>query len=405
MLVYIGIDWSSKKHDICFMNEKGQVLREFQIEHNSSGFAQIEQVRIEQNYKPECCIVGLETAHNLLVDFLWDQGYQEIYILPPRAVKSAQSRYRQSGAKDDRWDARLIADLLRTDRNRYTIWKPDSPLTRQIRAAVHFIHILGTDITRNTNRLRDILQRYYPAAITVFSTLDSLITLKFIQTYPTPQEARELCFEDFKLFLRENHHTRPKHWAACYSRLQDVSFPVHTDVVNTFQDQAFTLAEVTEKLVRSKNIWLKKLKCLYDQHPDKKIYASLPGAGDFLEPALLSKLGDDRNRFPAKSVLQAVAGTCPVTKHSGKKQSVHFRRACDKELRFYVQQWAILSLDASPWANTYYRLVRPHSRTHNDAIRRLANRWLAILWKLWQDNTTFDETYHLQQRDFHSNRK
>jgi transposase len=387
------------------MNEKGQVLREFQIEHNPSGFAQIEQVRIEQNYKPENCIVGLETAHNLLVDFLWDQDYQEVYILPPRAVKSAQSRYRQSGAKDDRWDARLIADLLRTDRNRYTIWKPDSPLTRQIRTAVRFIYNLNKDITRNTNRLRDILYRYYPAAINIFSELDNLISLKFIQAYPSPLKAKELSFEEFKDFLQKNHYKQPKHWAACYSRLQETYFPVHQEVINAYEDQAATYAEITEKLVRSKNKWLKKLKWLYDQHPDREIYASLPGAGELLEPALLAKLGDDRKRFPNASVLQAVAGTCPVTKSSGKKHSIYFRKSCDHQFRFFVQQWARLSLIDSPWANTYFQLQQPHCRTRNDAFRRLGNRWLAILWKLWQDHSTYDEIYHLRQRDLHSSRR
>jgi len=35
---------------------------------------------------------------------------------------------------------------------------------------------------------------------------------------------------------------------------------------------------------------------------------------------------------------------------------------------------------------------------NNDAFRRLANRWLAIAWKLWQSRQPYDEAYHLQQR-------
>jgi transposase len=138
MKVYIGIDWSENKHEVCFLDEMGEVLRVQQIPHTIAGFRQMDQARQSLGVGRQEVIIGLETAHNLLVDYLWDQGYEQIYVLPPSTVKSAQKRFRQSGAKDDAWDAHLIADLLRTDRQRYVPWKPDEPLTRQIRAEVRF---------------------------------------------------------------------------------------------------------------------------------------------------------------------------------------------------------------------------------------------------------------------------
>jgi transposase len=143
MKVYIGIDWSENKHDICWMHETGEVLRVQQIAHTIAGFRLLDQARESLGVGRQEVSIGLETAHNLLVDYLWDQGYEQIYVLPPKVVKSTQTRFRQSGAKDDAWDARLIADLLRTDRQRYVPWKPDEPLTRQIRAEVRFARQLG----------------------------------------------------------------------------------------------------------------------------------------------------------------------------------------------------------------------------------------------------------------------
>ena len=101
MKVYIGIDWSEKKHDICFMHEMWEVLWVKQIAHTIAGFRQLDQACQSLGVGRQEVILGLETAHNLLVDYLWDQGYEQIYVLPPSAVKSAQKRYRQSGAKDD----------------------------------------------------------------------------------------------------------------------------------------------------------------------------------------------------------------------------------------------------------------------------------------------------------------
>lgn len=397
MQVYIGIDWSEKKHDICFLNEKGGVIRSLEIPHSLTGFVELDKARQKIGVEPQYCVVGLETAHNLLADYLWDQRYEQLYVLPPQAVKSTRGRFRQSGAKDDRWDAWLIANILRTDQKRYQIWKPDCQLTRQIRAVVSYVGSLTKEITRNTNRLRAVLLRYYPAALGVFSKLDSLISLVFIQTYPTPEAAAGLSFEDFKQFARQNRHSQPRKWAECYSRIGDPHPPANEAIVATYLYQAVSLASVLEYLVISKNESLKRLKTLYDQHPDRQIYASLPGAGDYLEPALLAKMGDDRQHYPTPAVLQAVAGTCPVTYRSGKRHTVRFRWACDREFRHIVQQWAISTLDSSPWAQTYYRSASSANRSENDAIRRLANRWLAILWKLWQDRVPYDQEYHLRQ--------
>ena len=221
MNVYIGIDWSKNKHDICLMQESGEVLRILQIPHTIAGFRELDKVRQSFGLGVEDVVVGLETAHNLLVDYLWEQGYSTIYILPPHAVKSAQGRFRYSGAKDDTWDARLIADILRTDRRRYSPWKADSPITRQIRAEVRFVSQLGQEVVRDVNRLRSILLRYYPAAAEAFSHLEGVVSLAFLQSYPTPQQAESLSFEDFKIFLHEHHHTQKRVWPKIYTRIHD----------------------------------------------------------------------------------------------------------------------------------------------------------------------------------------
>jgi transposase len=140
------------------------------------------------------------------------------------------------------------------------------------------------------------------------------------------------------------------------------------------------------------------LSALFAQHPDADIFASLPGAGALLAPALLAKFGDQRQRFPTAAVVQARAGTCPITEQSGKKTYIHFRHSCDKEFRRIAQHFAKASLHQSGWAMAYFQdaLSRGHSTSH--AYRCLANRWLAVIWKMWQTRQPYDEGYHLRQR-------
>jgi transposase len=402
MEVYIGIDWSENKYDMCFMNPAGASLAKLTIPVSTDGLLQLDARRRALGVPAEACLVGLETAHNLIIDFLWAYAYQHVYVVPPSLVKSNRGRQGQSGARTDASDAWLIADILRTDRARLAPWYPDSLLTRQIRAKVSLILHLTQQSTRLSNRLRAVLLRYYPAATQVFSHLRTQIALHFIATYPTPQAATALTWAEFQAFAQQHGYRHPKKLPARFARLQADFAQASPETVLVYQDEAVQLAHLLLSTVLAKNETIRRLQSLFCQHPDQAIFASLPGAGDLLAPALLAKFGDDRRRFPTPASVQALAGTCPVTEESGKRKRVHFRHACDREFRHIAQQWAISSLGESVWANAYWNTVRPHCQSDSHAYRCLANRWLAIAWKLWQSHTPYDEDYHLQQRAKHS---
>jgi transposase len=397
MQVYLGIDWSEAKHDAVFQNEQGAQVVYLTVAHNLEGFRQLDQARQQLGASPAECVVGMETVHNLLIDFLWEQGYQQIYILPPNQVKSSRGRHRQSGARNDYRDADLIAEIVRTDRQRLYPWRPGSPLLQQMRVTLGSIRFLTQENVRLSNRLRAVLLRYFPAALHIFSGLDTQINLKFIQTCPSPQQAAQLSYADFQAFARQQRYSL-KRTAACYARLQQPYAPVPDTTSQAYQAQAVLLAELLLKVVQAKAEQLRVLEKLFHQHPDRPIFDSLPAAGMLLAPGLLVKFGEDRQRFPRPELVQALAGTSPITLQSGKSQHVSFRRACDREFRYLVDTWARQTVNVSVWATSYYLQVRPSCRSEHDAYRRLGNRWLEIVWRLWQDHTLYDESYKLSQQ-------
>ena len=170
MNVYLGIDWSEAKHDLCWMNEAGAALAQQCVPHSVDGFAKLEGARARLGLVPDDCVVGLETAHSLLIDFLWARGYSRVYILAPGMINSVRGCFRQSGARNDTSDARVIADVLRTDLALLIPWLPDMELTQQIRAKVGLVQYLRRSLGRTTGRLRSVLLRYYPAALDTFPT-------------------------------------------------------------------------------------------------------------------------------------------------------------------------------------------------------------------------------------------
>lgn len=402
MSVYIGIDWSENKHDVVFLNEAGVIIAQLTMSHTSDGLLELEETRQRLGVTSDECLVALETAHNLIIDFLWDRNYHQVYVIAPNVIKSCRGRYGQSQARTDQKDGRLIADVLRTDRARLYPWRPDSLLTRQMAAKVSLINHLTRSKVRLSNRLRSVLLRYYPAAVGVFSRLTTQIALHFLTTYNTPQAAAALTLTEFKAFARQHGYRRPQSLPACFARLQRPHPEADPQTVLVYQDEVPLLAHFLLRIIQARKQTMNELTTLFQQHPDQFIFSSLPGAGELLAPALLTKFGDDRQRFPTAAAVQALAGTCPVTDASGKRKVIKFRRGCDHKFRNIVQQWARHSLSVSVWANAYWQQLRPRCHSDNHAYRCLGNRWLAVAWKLWQSRQAYDETYHLQQRALRS---
>lgn len=396
-MYFLGIDWSADHHNLCILNQAGACVSEMVFKHTLQGLERFEHERRKLGIPPTDCLVAIETSHHLLVDFLLDRAYV-VYLIPPQATKGYRKRWGSSGARSDESDALLLASILRTDRHHHHPILPNRPLTQQLLAQVRLIETLRRSIQRQSNQLRAVLFRTYPQAVGLFNKLTSQISLHFLINFPTAQQAQALSRDAFETFCREHHYYWQKRISQRYAQLMEPAPQASPAAVQAYEEQIRILAQLLLPQVRCRVEASSRLAQLFQRHPDAFIFDSLPGAGELLAPALLAKFGDHRDRFPTPNAVQALAGTCPVTKQSGKRKIVHFRRGCDKEFRRITQQFARSSIARSGWALAYWRDVRPHSASDSDAYRRLANRWLAIIWKMWQDRKPYDETYHLSQR-------
>jgi transposase len=394
--IYIGIDWSEAKHDVCILNHEGAILKEFIIAQTGKGQRVLEQEIATFGLDAEHCLVGLETSNNLVMDFLQPRPYTA-YVIPPNQVASSRGRFSSSGRRNDRSDAHLLADMLRTDRQRFTPWQADGLTVNQMKAGLRLIDDLTQSITRYSNRLRAALLRAYPLALGLFNDLTTQIGLQFLIAYPLQTAAQQLSYTDFAAFCRQHRYSHPKLLPQRYAHLQrDVPQPAATTIL-AYQEQIPVLASLLLSFVQQKRQAIRRVQQLFLSHPDQHIFASLPGAGDLLAPKLLVIFGDQRERFPTPTAVQSLAGTCPVTIQSGKKKIVKFRRACNHEYRHTAQLFAIASVQQSVWAATYFGLAKARGLDDSHAYRCLANRWLAIIWTLWQREQPYDEANHLAQ--------
>ncbi len=290
-----GIDWSEQHHNLSIRNDKGAIVSQVEFKHTLEGFQRFDDERRKLGVPPSQCLVAIETAYNLLVDFLLDRGYL-VYLISPQATKGYRNRQRSTDAHTDDTDAALLSSILHTDLDSHRRLQPNSALTQQILAQVRFIDLLRRSIQRQTNQLRAVLFRVYPQALGLFGKLTAQINLHFLMAYPTAQEAQALTRPAFEAFCREHRYGRANLISRRYAHLMDPAPEANPIAVTAYRDQIRILAELLLPQVLRRTEARSSLAQLFSQHPDVFIFDSLPGAGELLAPALLAKFGDHRDR-------------------------------------------------------------------------------------------------------------
>jgi transposase len=395
---FAGLDWASDHHDVVVVDRQGKVCEELRIEDNAEGWARLR----ERLSRYPGLAIAVETSYGTAVERLVEAGYA-VYPVNPKAAKRYRERKAPSGTKTDFLDAWSLADALRVDGHGWRVLRPDDALTVELRLLCRDEISLIEQRTALVCQLRAALREYYPTALEAFEDWTARGAWVFVERFPTPQAlvaAGRRRWEKF-LHTQKLYHSR---------ELYDKRLKLFADGMTFCGGQAITNAK--SLLAKSLVVQLRVLEDQLDeyrrrigerfaQHPDHDLFGSLPGAGAKLAPRLLAELGDDRGRFDSAEGLQCYAGTAPVSYQSGKIRQVRLRRACQKTLRATVHLWANLSRARCPWAEAYYRRKRDQGQSHACALRCLGQRWLKILWKMWQTRKGYDPELHQRNQVKH----
>jgi transposase len=386
--VCAGIDWASASHAACVVDMGGKVKDQFTVAHDKAGIAGL----IARLRAAGAAEAAIERGDGVLVDMLLAAGLT-VVVITSRQVRNLRSRYVASGAKDDRFDAYVLADSLRTDRARLRPLVPDGPATAALREVVRFRKELVGDRVRAANRLRAHLETAFPAAAGLFSALDSPLSLAFLAAFPSRQAASGLDEQAIAGWLAAlPHRGRTAPAAVLAARLAAA-------VPGTGDDAA--QGALTVQMAGAAADAAARIRALEADiaaqlaaHPDQHIFTSLPRAGTVRAARLLAEIGDCRSRYPDPQALAGAAGVSPVTRRSGTWISHHFRWDVNAHLRDAICDFAADSRHASPWAAEIYAAARARGKDHPHAVRILACAWTPVIWRCWQDGTAYDPAKH-----------
>lgn len=394
---YAGFDWARDHHAVVIVDTHGQIVADFEFEHSLAGW----QRWREQTAAWPNLAVAIETNQGAAVDQLLQGGYT-VYPVNPVASESYRKRKAPSGTKTDHLDGWGLADALRVDGHGWKPWEPMDPLTQQLRLLCRDELSLIQERTLLVNQLQQALLEYYPAALQAFQDWTCPSTWEFIIEFPTPARLVQAGQRRWEKFLHTHRLWRPQ---TAEKRLalfaQADQFQSSAAITQAKSRLALSLCKLLRTLQQQLDEYRQAIEALFRSHPDHDLFGSLPGAKKVLAPRLLAAIGVDPERYGTHQVLQAFAGTAPVSYQSGQISKAKMRWACDKFLRHTVHLWADCFRKASAWGQTYYQTKRKHGMSHACALRCLGQRLLKIVFKMLLDKKPYNAELHARNQQRH----
>jgi len=391
-MVFVGIDWAEAHHDVCLVDDAGQVLTKRRVAEGLEGVTKLHALIAEHAEEPGSVVVGIETDRGLLVGSLLAAGYQ-VFAINPLAASRYRDRHATSGAKSDPGDARVLADLVRTDRHQHRTVAGDSELAEAVKVLARAHQSLVWTRQRQVNQLRNALREFYPAALAAFDDLDSGDAIAVLELAPTPRRGRGLSRAKITSALRRGG--RERNLEAKASQIQNLlrlpQLEAPALVAQAYGHSVAASVAVIKQLSQQIAALEQELAVSFERHPDAEIYLSLPGLGRILGARALAEFGDDRTRFAHPKARKNYAGTAPITKASGTRKVVLARVTRNRRLADACYQWAFAALTRSEGARRRYDSLRARGQTHHQALRALGNRLVGILHGCLTNKQTYRE--------------
>jgi transposase len=392
LVIFVGDDWAEDHHDVYLMNEAGQRLASRRFPEGLAGIRGLHELIATHAEEPGQVMVGIETDRGLWASALIAAGYQ-VWAINPMAAARYRDRHHVSGAKSDAGDAKLLADLVRTDRHNHRPVAGDSPDAEAVKVLARAHQSLIWARVRNANMLRSALREYYPAALAAFADLTDRDALAILGRAPTPDQAARLSLSKIGAALKTAGRQRN-----IDARAREIQAALRTDqlatsapVVAAFGATTTAAVGIIAELNHQINDLETTLAEHFEAHPDADIYRSLPGLGVILGARVLGEFGDDPNRYTTAKCRKNYAGTSPLTIASGKKRAVLARHIRNRRLYDAVDQWAFCALSNSPGARSFYDQRRAAGDPHHQALRALGNRLIGILHGCLRHHALYDE--------------
>lgn len=395
--LFVGIDWATEEHEVCALDPGGHQEGARAFKHSGDGLSELCSWLLSKG-DPATIAISIEVPHGAVVETLLERGFA-VFSINPKQLDRFRDRFTMAGAKDDRRDALVLADSLRTDTHLFRRLAQQPAQLIELREWSRIHDELQSERGGIVNQMRAQLGRYFPAFLDVAPDPGEDWAIALFAVIPDHAEATKARPARITKLLKD-HRIRRTTPEQLLTTLR--STPVHSAPGTSTAAAAHLklLGERARLLNRQLREVRQQLESAIGQlaegadpgneveQRDAAIIQTMPGIGVIVAAALLGEAGELlRTRdYPA---LRALTGVAPVTKRSGKKHTVIRRTACHPRLRNAVYHWARVAAMKDPVAKQRYTALRARGKPHGQALRSVADRLLAVLCAMLRTQTNY----------------
>ena len=407
---FAGIDWASQAHRVCLIDAGGKIVGERAFAHGGAGLAELcAWLLAMTGAAPTVIAVAIEVPHGPIVETLLERGFQ-VYAVNPKQLDRFRDRFTVAGAKDDRRDAHVLGDSLRTDRHCFRRLSTEDAMVVELREWSRVTEDLQQERNRLANRVREQLWRYYPQALAISDDLAADWFLELWAAAPTPTKTARLRETTVDRILRK-HRIRRITAAEVLPLLRQKPLAVAPGTAEAASAHIRTVAQrltLVNRQIKQAHRRLDEL-CAriadneagsaVGQKPEQRdvtILRSVPGVGRIVLATLLAEAAEPLRRRDYHA-LRTLSGVAPVTKRSGKRCIVIMRQACHMRLRTAVYHWARVAIQHDQLSRHRYAELRKRGHSHGRALRSVADRLLAVTCAMLTRQAQFDPDYSVKQ--------
>jgi transposase len=371
-------------------------VKEFVVDHTGSGISGF--LSWLTGLAPEdasTIALAIETPQGAMVESLAERGFA-IFSINPKQVDRFRDRHTVAGAKDDRRDAFVLADSLRTDERCFHRVRLDDPLTIQLREWSRMEEDLRQDMNRTMNQFREQLHRYFPQLLKLSPGAEDGWLWDLIECAPTPARAARLTKSRIERIFKA-HRIRRLTAEEVRLELQTPALQLAPGAADAASLHALMLLPRLRLLRQQQQHIAGEVERLLErlqepeasegqpvEHRDAEILLSCPGIGRIIAATMLAE-ASQAIRERDYHALRSYAGAAPVTKQSGKRRVVQMRKACNPRLRDAFYHWARVASMCEPRTHDHYVRLRRQGHTHGRALRGIADRLTEMSHRYWHE--------------------
>jgi transposase len=402
---FVGIDWATEEHQVHVMDERRKAVGERVVKHSGTAIAELVGWLAKLG-EPASIAVAIETPRGAVVEMLLERGFA-VFHLNPKQLDRFRDRHTVAGAKDDRRDAMVLADSLRTDTHLFHRVRLDEDDVILLRELVRSDDDLAKEANGLTNRLREQLLRYFPQVLELSSSADEPWVWDLLIEVPTPQAAAAKAASKGVAEVLKRHRIRRIDADGVLKILRQPPLSVAAGTIAAATAHIGLLVPRLRLVETQRKAVEKQVKGLLatigekepsegqkSEHRDVTVLLSLPGVGWKVSATMLVEASQalaERDYLAVRSL----AGVAPITKQTGKNKRgrVEMRRAANNRLRNATYHWARVSAQVDVHAKAHYAALRARGHSHGRALRSVADRNLRLLMAMLRDGTLYDPAH------------